>query len=235
MNFKIDNFEGPLGLLLKIIEKEEMDITKISMAKIANQYVEYIKASDKINPDEMVDFLVIAAKLLLIKSRALLPFLHMDDEEEDIEELEAQLKMYKEFVNAAKKIEKIIGKKKFMFGRTFNRKAAMESTGVFAPPKNLKKENIRDVFSDIIGRIKPAEEKLETEKLDHKLSIDDKILSIQEMLLKKIKFSFNRIVKNASSKTEVIVSFLAMLELVKQRDLSVHQESLFSDMNIERL
>lgn len=231
INFKTDNFEGPLGLLLKIIEKEEMDITKVSMAKIADQYVEYIKISDKINPDDMADFLVVAAKLLLIKSRALLPFLHID-EEEDIDELEAQLKMYKEFIEATARIEKIIGKRKFMFGRSFNRKAVMESAEIFTPPK-IKKEEVRDIFSEIIERIKPIEEKLKEEKLDYKLSIEDKIMSIQKLLLNKIKFSFSKVIKNANSKTEVIVSFLAMLELAKQKELVISQKSLFEDIVIK--
>ena len=96
MNFKIDKFEGPLGLLLQLIEKEEMDITEISLAKIADQYIEYIRSYKGIGPEEMADFLVVAAKLLLIKSRALLPFLKGEAEEE-IQEFEHQLRMYKEF------------------------------------------------------------------------------------------------------------------------------------------
>src|SRR3989339_2104859 len=111
MNFKIDKFEGPLGLLLQLIESQELDITEISLAKIADQYIEYIRGDKGIGPEELADFLVVAAKLLLIKSRALLPFLKGEAEEE-IEEFEQQLRMYKEFLAAAKKIEAIIGKKR---------------------------------------------------------------------------------------------------------------------------
>ena len=82
INFKIDKFEGPLGLLVELIEKEEMDITEICLAKIADQYIDYIKNSKKMEPEGMADFFVVAAKLLLIKSRALLPFLTTEVEEE---------------------------------------------------------------------------------------------------------------------------------------------------------
>ena len=133
MNFKIDKFEGPLALLLQLIEKEELDITEISLAKIADQYIEYIRSCKGIGPEELADFLVVAAKLLLIKSRALLPFLKGEAEEE-IEEFEHQLRMYKEFLEAAKKIEAIIGKKRFSFAREFNRQAFLASAHLFSPP-----------------------------------------------------------------------------------------------------
>src|SRR3990167_8461875 len=104
--FKIEKFEGPLGLLLQLIEKEEMDITEIYLAKIADQYIDYIRNSKSIEPEEMADFLVVAAKLFLIKSRALLPFLQGEVEQE-IQDFENQLKMYKEFLEAAKKVHAI--------------------------------------------------------------------------------------------------------------------------------
>ena len=113
VNFKLEKFEGPLSLLLKLIEQEELDITQVSLANVADQYVNYIRQSDHINPDEVADFLVVAAKLLLIKSRALLPYLY-PEEEEDIEELQQQLRMYQEFVKASKGINLMLGKKKFM-------------------------------------------------------------------------------------------------------------------------
>ncbi|MCD4761550.1 segregation/condensation protein A [bacterium] len=230
---KIEKFEGPLSLLLKLIEKEEMDITEVSLGAVADQYVSYIRSDAVINPEEMADFLVVAARLLLIKSKTLLPYLY-PEEEEEIEELEQQLRMYKEFIEAAKRIDKMIGKKKFMFAREFNRKAIMAKASIFSPPKKLRADEIASVFSEILGRLKPPE-KLKEERLDHKINIEDKILSIQKMLLDRIKFSFNKVLKHAGSKTEIIVSFLAMLELEKQRDIFIEQEGLFKDIVISRL
>jgi len=233
MNFKIDKFEGPLGLLLQLIERQELDITEISLAKIADQYIEYIKNYKGIEPEELADFLVVAAKLLLIKSRALLPFLKGEAEEE-IEEFENQLRMYKEFLEAAKKIEVIIGKKRFSFAREFNRQAFLANANIFSPPKNLTAADLNAVFSEIIKNIKPVIQ-LEEKNLEQIVNIEDKILIIQRILLEKIKISFNHILAGAKNKTEVIVSFLAMLELIKQRDITVVQGGLFEEIEINKI
>lgn len=232
MNIKLEKFEGPLGLLLQLIEKEEMDITQISLAKIADQYVEYIRKAININPEEMADFLVVAARLLLIKSKALLPYLY-PEEEEEIAELEQQLKMYKEFLEAAKKIDVMLGKKKFMFAREFNRKVILANINLFSPPKSLKASDMKSVFNDLLGKIQPPE-KLEEETLDKKINIEEKILSIQKMLIDRIKTSFDKVIAKARNKTEVIVSFLAMLELIKQRDIEVKQDGLFHKITINK-
>jgi segregation and condensation protein A len=233
MNFKIDKFEGPLGLLLQLIEREELDITEISLAKIADQYIEYIRQAKTLKPEELADFLVVAAKLLLIKSRALLPFLKGEAEEE-IQEFEHQLRMYKEFLEAAKKIEAIIGKKRFSFAREFNRQAFLASANIFSPPKNLTKTDLATVFGEIIRSIKP-QEKLEEKNLEQIVNIEDKILAIQQILLEKIKISFNHVLAGAKNKTEIIVSFLAMLELIKQRDITVVQGGLFEEIEINKI
>lgn len=233
MNFKIDKFEGPLGLLLQLIEREELDITEISLAKIADQYIEYIKQAKTLKPEELADFLVVAARLLLIKSRALLPFLK-GEEEEEIQEFEHQLRMYKEFLEAAKKIEVIIGKKRFSFAREFNRQAFLASANIFSPPKNLTAVDLAAVFGEIIRSIKP-QEKLEEKNLEQIINIEDKILAIQQILLEKIKISFNHVLVGAKNKTEIIVSFLAMLELIKQRDITVVQGGLFEEIEINKI
>lgn len=233
MKIKIEKFEGPFSLLLKMIEQEEMDITQINLAAIADQYVEYIRNNKNIDPDEMADFLVIAAKLLFIKSKALLPYIYTDEEETDEEDLERQLKMYKEFIEATKKIEKMLGKKKFMFAREFNRKVALAGTGSFSPPKKLVKEDLKEVFYDLLVRIKPAE-KMEEDVIDNIINIEDQIMSIQKQVLEKVRVSFNRILRNAKNKTEVIVSFLAILEMMRQREVMLHQDELFTEIFITK-
>lgn len=240
MNFKLEKFEGPLALLLELIEKEELDVTEISLAKIADQYVEYIRKTENLRPDELADFLVVAAKLLLIKSKALLPFLK-NEEEEEIKEFEAQLRMYKEFLAAAKKLEAIIGQRRFSFAREFNRQAVLASARLFSPPrlsgrqaKNLTAADLRIIFSEIIKSVKPAAP-LEQKKLELIVSIEDKILAIQQALLEKIKMSFHHILAGARNKTEMIVSFLALLELIKQKDVAVAQTELFGEIEINRI
>lgn len=230
MKIKLEKFEGPLSLLLKLIEKEELDITQISLSKIADQYVEHIRSSPYINPEELADFLLVAARLLLIKSKAMLPFLY-PEEEEEIEDLEKQLRIYKEFLEATRKVEAILGRKKFMFPREFNRKVALGDRSAFSPPKDLKKEQMLEVFSSFIERIKPAE-KLGEDKIESKISIEDKISLIRKTISERIKMSFSKIFSEAKTKTEKIVSFLAMLELIKQREITAEQGSLFSEIKL---
>lgn len=232
INFKLEKFEGPLSLLLQLIEKEELDITQISLAKIADQYIEYIRVSPNITPENMADFLVVATRLLLIKSRALLPFLY-PEEEKEIEELELQLKMYKEYVEAMKKINKMIGKQHFMFAREFNRKAILAGAHLFSPPKTLTIEEMVMIMHDVITRLEPWE-KLEERTIDDLVKIEDKILAIQRMLVDRIKLSFNKVMAEAKSKTEIIVSFLAILELMRQKEIMIDQEELFSEIMISK-
>jgi segregation and condensation protein A len=233
INIQLEKFEGPLSLLIKLIDKEEMDITQVSMAKIADQYVNYIRTRGNINSEEMADFLVVAARLLLIKSKALLPYI-FPEEEEEADDLERQLKMYKEFLEAAKNLEKMIGKKKFMFVREFDRRSVMAANGFFSPPKKLTKEEIKDVFGEILSRIKPPE-KLEEKTLERKITIEEKIIFIQQMVLERLKVSFNKILSQACDKTEIIVSFLAVLEMMRQREIVLDQEELFSEIFISRI
>ena len=102
---KLEQFEGPLELLLELIQDQKLDITQVSLAAVADQYLEYIHAQPKWDPDELADFLVVAAKLLLIKSKVLLPNLDLGEEGEDALALERQLKLLKQYLEASQKVD----------------------------------------------------------------------------------------------------------------------------------
>jgi segregation and condensation protein A len=233
VNFKLEKFEGPLSLLLKIIEAEEMDIAEISLAKIADQYVEFIKNTQDIDPEAMADFLVVAAKLLYIKSKALLPYL-FPAEDEEVDDLERQLKMYREFLEAMKKIEVYLAEKRFMFvpiERKLWKMIGLEEK-FFAPPKKMTKEELEQIFKEFLLKNKIV--KLEEEVVHHKVNIEEKISGLQKALFERIKISFRDFLLKTESKTEVIVSFLAVLELMKQKTVLVEQEELFAEILISR-
>lgn len=233
MKIKIEKFDGPLSLLLQLIEKEKLDITEVSLSQVANQFIEYIKKNENIDPEEIADFLVIASKLLLIKSKALLPYLY-PEEEESIEDLEKQLKMYKQYLEAAAKVEKMLGKKKFMFAREFNRKAALiNKERSFSPPSDISIEDLGSSMQELLERIRPAEAR-EEKSISDTLNIEDKISAIRDLISRRIKFSFQSIMKESRDKTEIIVSFLAMLELMRQREAVLIQNSLFSEIFIHK-
>ncbi|MFA5109452.1 MAG: segregation/condensation protein A [Patescibacteria group bacterium] len=243
IEFTTEKFSGPLGLLLTLIESEEMDITEISLAKIADEYINYIRGAKDIDPEEMADFLVVAAKLLLIKSKALLPYLYSAEEESEVDDLERQLRMYKEFVTASGQIKEIIGGKHWLYlpplTNAKNRRAQF-NLPVFCPPAKLTADILAAQFLRILAGLeerlkKQDEEKLSEVSLEPKISIDDKIISIKKMLLDKLRVNFSKFLADASTRTEVIVSFLAVLELAKQKELFFEQEELFSEIHISRL
>lgn len=226
---KLEHFEGPLDLLLRLIEEEEMDITQISLAKVADQFIEYVEISKEMNPEEIADFLVVASKLLLIKSKVLLPTLEIDDEEAS--DLEKQLKIYKEYYQASKVIEQMIRKKRFTFSRekpirVFQRK--------FSPPKKLKIKDLGVMFGEVLKRIGPIVN-LPKEVITKTITITEKINQIKKYILEKVSFNFKKLLNNGGTKTEVIVSFLAMLELVKQRTIEVTQSGMFEDIEIKKV
>lgn len=234
LEFTTEKFSGPLGLLLLLIEGEKMDITEINLAKIADDYVTYVRTVKDINPDELADFLVIAAKLLYIKSKALLPYLQITEEEDDNGDLERQLRMYKEFILASQKIKDIIFQENFLFlppiikARRFKNNEA-----TFSPPLKLKVGTLQETMENLLSElVKQQEEKLPEERLEPKVNIEEKIANIKKMLLNKIKINFSQLLKEASNRTEIIVSFLAVLELAKQRELVFEQDDIFSEIHI---
>jgi segregation and condensation protein A len=233
INIKLEKFEGPLSLLLKIIEAEEMNIAEVSLAKIADQYVEFIRTTNDIDPEAMADFLVVAAKLLYIKSKTLLPYL-FPEEDAETDDLERQLKMYREFLEAMKHLEARLKEKRFMFVPVERKlwKMIGAEDKFFAPPKKLVKEELAAIFKDFLTSKKIVE--LEEKTIQHKVNIEEKISGIREALLAKINLSFREFLAKTESKTEVIVSFLAVLELMKQKTISVEQTELFSEILISR-
>jgi len=239
MNIVTEKFQGPLGLLLQLIEKEELDITEIGLAKIADQYIEYIHQNQTIDPDQMADFLVVAAKLLYIKSKALLPYINWEDEEEDFDDLEKQLRMYKEFIDASKNISKLLAKKRFSFAKDLTkisrRSKLFSGLESFIEPKGLKAEILQQQFLAILQNLAPKEEQLKEERVEYKISLEERISYIQKLLVEKIQFNFSNILRGAKSKIEVIVNFLAILELAKQKELDISQDDLFHDISVNYL
>ena len=231
-----EKFSGPLGLLLSLIESEEMDITEIALAKIADEYVAYIRSAANIDPEEMADFLVIAAKLLFIKSKALLPYLYTKEDEEEVNDLERQLRMYKEFITASEKIREALAAKRFQFLPPLIKNRRQQfNLPVFTAPLKVNPGVLREVLNNLLKALaKKIEEKLPEERLEPKINIEDRIASIKQMLFEKVKVNFSKLLAASQTKTELIVNFLAVLELAKQKELNFEQDELFSEIHITR-
>jgi len=228
---KVEQFEGPLDLLLQLIEEQKLEITKVSLAQVTEQYIEILNdaAQDQVTAEELADFLVIASRLLLIKSKALMPYLDWGEEDEG-EELSKQLKIYKEYLDAMKVIQKLISKKSFAYSRE---KMITYNDIEFSPPPKLTADRLGEVYEEIIKRLLPIL-RMPSEMIRKTINIQEKISQIRKRIFEQATSRFSEILSEAKDRTEVIVSFLALLELIKQRQIAVKQDKNFEDILIEK-
>lgn len=224
LQVKMEKFEGPLDLLLKLIKNEKLDITEISLVKIADQYMDYIKETDNLSAGGMADFLLVAARLIFLKSKILLPKISENEEEKD--ELIEQLKIYKKYLDATKKIEIIISRGNFSFSRAKN----AEQEAFFNPPSKINKKKLSEIFKNFLNSSKQLEVEFEQGSLKKRISIQDKIAQILDLIKSKKRFVFNSIFFAKVNKDEKVVSFLAILEIIKQNNALVIQERMFADI-----
>jgi len=225
-------YEGPLDLLLDLIQRAELDITTVSLALVTDQYLEYIHGLEQARADEISLFVVMAARLLQIKSEALLPRppVHGPGEEDLAQSLVDQLKLYKRY----KEIGQWLDARQQAGLHTYVR--------VAAPPKVEPKLDLSNVTLESLQRAALAafSKSAATESLDSviaapKVTIREKISLIGQALRSLSRSSFRALLGYKPSRLEVVVTFLALLELIKRYRVQVHQESLFSDIEVSRL
>ncbi len=230
-NINIDDFTGPFYVLVELISSKKMDITSVSLSDVTDQYIEAINRQEKdINPYHLADFLVVASRLIYLKSKSILPYLSNSDEDEEAENLEERLKIYEKYHKATQNIEKILKQNKFMYSRE---KMIHSGETIFNPPHNVTVFDLKDLWIDIIKRIEPVF-KIPEKVIKKVISIKEKIKHIQERIFQAEKVNFYDLVKQKGDTTEIVVSFLAVLELVKQRTVEVVQEDLYDDIIIKK-
>jgi len=225
-------FEGPLELLLHLIEREELDITMISLAQVTDQYLGYISQMEEREVAHLVDFLVVASKLLLIKSRLLLPTppVVVEGDEEDVgDDLVRQLIEYKKF----KQIASLLLERDKQDLHAYVRIGTPTMTG---HNRTLDMSNVS--LDALVQAVRQALEMLPPRPPVSQvippliISIQDKISLIKTGLEQRGEISFEEAIAGARSHVEVIVTFLAMLELIKAGFLSAEQEQLFGTITL---
>ncbi|MEF9951838.1 MAG: segregation/condensation protein A [Clostridium sp.] len=236
INVKIDAFEGALDLLLHLIKKAEVDIYDIPIAEITDQYIDYLKQMEEIDLDITSEFLVMAATLVEIKSKMLLPKKKIEEDVEEDPRLELvekliEYKKYKEFAENLKQIEE----ETVIFFKDPEVVDDIEDKEIFF--KNITVENLMVAFKNIMDNFdnRHKSEKRVYENISQdKFTIEEKMDYLRELLNNSEKIRFNTIFKEASSKIEIIVTFIAMLELIKIREIYVYQHKNFETIIIER-
>ncbi|HQA64208.1 MAG TPA: segregation/condensation protein A, partial [bacterium] len=217
-------------LLLQLIEQEKMDISQVALAKVTDQYLAYLEQTQDISATELADFLVVATKLLVIKSKTLLPQL-ADEEEDSAEQLEAQLKMYQDYLAATKLVEEIIGQQRFCFNRE---RLAVKSEVVFSPPSQLTALELAAIFTTVLNRIDYIVN-LPQKIMARAVSLKEVVADIREKLRQFKKMNFQNVLVTAQSRAEVVVCFMALLELIKSGEVAVNQRGVLDDILIEKV
>ena len=238
---KIASFEGPLDLLLGLIEKRKVSINDISLAGIAERYLEHLKRLRSFPIEEVAGFVVVASTLMVIKSRSLMPSMELTEEEErSIEELEERLKIYRRIRRLSAHLEKMFGKNPlFERGGRGVLFSDSEPKKGFVEPEGVTMDTLRSRLEDVLKNL-PEKESLPEAEVKKIISLEDKIMELSGRVQNSLEVSFSEFsisrgdIENREKKVEIIISFLAMLELVKQGLIMVRQDDLFDSINIRK-
>jgi segregation and condensation protein A len=227
-------FEGPLDLLLYLVRKEEVDIYEVNLTKIATQFIEYVEIMREMDLDIAGEFLVMASTLMYIKSRELLPVdqqVQVEGEEEEGEdprwELIRQLVEYKKFKDVAARLQE--------------REAIQEKTYAHLPgkpetaPAPIRTQvSLFDLVNAVSNILKRFHQRETRDIFEDKWTVSEKIEALIVVLKERETLKFSELFASATSRSEVVVTFLALLELIRLKQLAVTQPSPFSDIEIRR-
>ena len=245
INIKINNFEGPFDLLLHLIMKNKMEIYDIQIFDITNQYLKYLKDMETIDLEITSEFIVIAATLIELKSTLLLPKVKIEEDfinEKNDPKLQLIYKLieYKKY----KAVADYMRLKEQATGLVFSKKpeiiedkdwTKINNNNLF---KNTSMLNLYSIFNKLM---KNYNNKTNTSNIIEKkvlldlFKVEDKMDYIKEILVENYKMHFSSIIEKCSSRIEVVVTFLALLELMKQKSIKIIQESNFMEIYIERI
>jgi segregation and condensation protein A len=243
LNIKIENFEGPFDLLLHLIKKNQMDIYDIKIYEITNQYLQYLDKMKEMDLEITSEFIVIAATLLEIKSRMLLPKSIEDEISADLEndptkELITKLIEYKKF----KRISELYRKMEENTGMVFTKKAEIIEDNRDKEDIDFLKDitmlKLYNLYNELINRYNSKinrENIIEREIPVDLFKIEDKMVYLREKVTKNNHLYFSNLIKECSSKMEVVVTFLALLELIRIKNIKVIQENNFTEIYLERI
>ena len=228
-----DVFSGPLDLLLQLIERAELDITKLSLAKVTDEYLYHLHSIDVRDPVEVSGFLVIAARLVLIKSFVLLP--HSERVESVVEEdpgevLARQLIIYKQF----KKIAISLREREIAGLHTYLRRAPLPKVSEKLDMNDIDLNILLSILRKLFAKLQETHP-LSTALIISAITLRQRINEIIITLQSESKSSFRRLLPNKYSRLEIIVTFLALLELIKHHNVIAQQENLFEDIALTNL
>lgn len=222
-------YQGPLDLLLELIERAELDITKIALAQVTDQYLAHLRALDHREPEEISAFLVIAARLLQIKSEALLPRppVREPGEEDPGEALARQLRLYRHF----KRVAQELARRQAEGLRSYPRQAPPPALEPRLDLTGLSASDLQRLYLALL-QAAPSTPPLEEVVAPPPVRLRDQVRLILHALRRAGRTTFGALLRRFRSRVEIVVSFLAVLELVKQRRVVARQEGRFGDIEL---
>ena len=225
----------PYQKILELAETKDLDITTVDLAKITSDFINYLQTlENKVEPQVLADFVSIAAQLILIKSKALLPSLTLtDDEEEDIKELETRLQLYQQYRGADKQINQLWHNNNISASRPYLLACSLEQRQVFHTPSGLTTAQLLEAIKNLsltVQKLFPDKEQLQIKVI----SLKDKIKEIIDRFQKASQHKFSQLV-DQSQKGEVIATFLAILHLLKDQVVDIDQPKPFEEITIKKI
>ena len=228
---RTEQYNGPLDKLLELIENKKLQITTLSLAEVTGDFIDYVKnLEENVAPKNLSEFVVVASRLVLIKSKVLLPNFELTNEEEtEIKDLEARLKIYREFKNAALNIHGLYNKNEIAYSKPL----FQNLPSIFYPPKNINIDTLQKTIARIfagLGEFLPQEEKTVKKVL---VTIEEKMNELLYRLGTSDSHSFHAL-RQGKTKHEIIVLFLAVLHLLKHQKIQIEQPGSFDDIIIKK-
>lgn len=237
---KTGGFEGPLELLLSLIEQRKLFVNEVSLAEVTNDYIAYIKSIKEIKGENQIAdisyFVLVAATLILIKSKSLLPNIELtEDETEKISDLEKRLELYQIIKNASVFVKSQFGDEIIFWpvDRTWG-------DPIFVPDQTMTVNELSKSILEVISHLPEVKEKKPEVEVKKIINIDEVIDSLTERIQTAMNLSFKEFASNHNAKNKeeakvhVIVSFLAMLELVREGIIDVIQNNSFEDIKMNK-
>ena len=234
---KLPVFEGPLDLLLYLIKKDELDIYDIPIERITSQYLDYLRIIKMLDLEVAGDYLVVAATLLYIKSRVLLPHDQRPPEDEAEEddprwELVRQLVEYKKYKDAAFELQQRLNRQENVHGRGSNVKPDMAADGSL-PFDKVGLFDLLAVFQKILSRASQNEDLRDI--FEDRYTVSDKIQYILGEMTTRSRVVFETLFTDGATRTEIVVTFLAVLELIRLKQIGVTQDGVFGSIELVKL
>lgn len=230
VRFKLENFEGPLDLLLHLIKSSKMDIMEVRLGDITEQYLDYMKDIESLDMDRASEFITVAATLIEIKSKYLLPVMEEETEEEEDSEalLLRRLKEYELFKNVGASLKEREDINKFY------RAPGEETEKVKIVLKDMVLDKLLDAFAGILARasLKPKEKEAPKTVVKDRFTVAEKMISIRNFSREHKRYEFEDLFVEDMTKSEMINVFLALLELLKLQSIRVEQAGIFNKIHI---